>query len=365
MTEKIKKIAVLGLGKVGKLAATLLHESGFEVVGFDQRTLRDELPFRVAEKSATPEHGALTLESDFDAILSCLPYHLNVGVAALAHRQGQHYFDLTEDVSVTGAIREMSETSKGIMAPQCGLAPGFVGIVGAHLAEQFEQVRSIRLRVGALPQNPTGLLSYAFNWSPEGVVNEYLNDCEVIEEGEHKWVSPMEWVEKIYVNGIRLEAFTTSGGLGTMCETYLGRVENLDYKSMRYPGHVELMNFFFHELLMREKRDIAGDILTHAKPPVDDDVVHFHASAEGMVDGRLQRQEFVRSYYPIEISGRVRTAIAWTTSASVCAVIEMVSRGDLPDNGFLKQEHIPLKPFLRSRNGRLFEKTQGGGKIGD
>ena len=108
------------------------------------------------------------------------------------------------------------------------------------------------MRVGALPQHPTGLLGYAFNWSPEGVVNEYLNDCEVIEEGVHKWVSPMEWLETIYVAGTKLEAFTTSGGLGTMCETYLGRVENLDYKTMRYPGHMQLMNFFFHELLMRE-----------------------------------------------------------------------------------------------------------------
>jgi hypothetical protein len=98
------------------------------------------------------------------------------------------------------------------MTPQCGLAPGFVGIVGARLAAGFDHIRSIRLRVGALPQHPTGLLDYAFNWSPEGVVNEYLNDCEVIEESKHKWISSMEWIEQIYVNGIHLEAFTTSGG---------------------------------------------------------------------------------------------------------------------------------------------------------
>ena len=77
------------------------------------------------------------------------------------------------------------------------------------------------------------------------MVNEYLNDCEVIEEGEHKWVSPMEWIETLYVQGTKLEAFTTSGGLGTMCETFMGRVENLDYKTMRYPGHAALMDFFF------------------------------------------------------------------------------------------------------------------------
>lgn len=361
MSEKIERIAVLGLGKVGTLAALLLHDTGFEVTGFDLHAPQDELPFPVENKSAASESEVAALCGGFDAVLSCLPYHLNLGVATAAHRLGLHYFDLTEDVPTTKAILEMSKTSKGVMAPQCGLAPGLVGIIGAHLAEQFERIRSIKLRVGALPQHPTGLLGYAFNWSPEGVVNEYLNDCEVIEEGQHKWVSPMEWVEKIYVNGNRLEAFTTSGGLGTMCETYLGRVENLDYKSMRYPGHVELMNFFFHELLMREKRDLAGELLTHAKPPVDDDVVHIHVSAEGMIDGRLMRKEYVRSHYPIEISGRLCRAIAWTTSASVCAVIEMVKQGALPARGFLKQEQIPLEPFLRTRNGRFYEEGQVGG----
>ena len=359
MSDRIKRIAVLGLGRVGTLAATLLHETGFEVIGFDVQPPHDKVPFRVTRKSAASESEAEALCSGFDAVLSCLPYHLNLGIATAAHRLGLHYFDLTEDVSTTREILAMSKTSKAVMTPQCGLAPGFVAIVGAHLAEQFEHVRSIRLRVGALPQHPTGLLGYAFNWSPEGVVNEYLNDCEVIEEGQHKWISSMEWIEQIYVNGIQLEAFTTSGGLGTMCESYLGRVENLDYKSMRYPGHVALMNFFFHELLMRERRDVAGEILTNAKPPVDDDVVHFHVSAEGDIDGRLQRREFVRSYYPLEISGRVRTAIAWTTSASACAVIEMVSRGDLPGAGFLNQEKIPLEPFLQTRNGGLFDALPG------
>ena len=83
-----------------------------------------------------------------------------------------------------------------------------------------------------------------------------------------------------------LEAFTTSGGLGTICETFHGKVANVDYKTMRYPGHMRLMNFFFHELLMRERRELAGEILTHAKPPVNDDIVYVHVSSEGTLDGR-------------------------------------------------------------------------------
>jgi saccharopine dehydrogenase-like NADP-dependent oxidoreductase len=212
------------------------------------------------------------------------------------------------------------------------------------------------MRVGALPQNPTGLLGYAFNWSPEGVVNEYLNDCEVIEDGERKWVSPMEWLETIYIDGIKLEAFTTSGGLATMCDTYLGKVANIDYKTMRYPGHVDLMNFFFHELLMRERREEAGQILVHAKPPVDDDVVYVHVATEGISESKPERKEFVRAYRPLEIAGKHRTAISWTTSASVVAVIEMVRDGKLPQQGFIKQEDIGLEDFLATNTGSLYVK---------
>jgi saccharopine dehydrogenase-like NADP-dependent oxidoreductase len=210
------------------------------------------------------------------------------------------------------------------------------------------------MRVGALPQHPTGLLGYAFNWSPEGVVNEYLNDCEVIEDGTRKWVSPMEWLETIYVEGTRLEAFTTSGGLGTMCETFHGRVENLDYKTMRYPGHMELMNFFFHELLMRERRAEAGTILTNSKPPVDDDVVYVHVASEGETAGQLKRVEYVRSFRPREIGGERSTSIAWTTAGSVVAVVEMVRDGLLPATGFLKQEDIDFEQFLSTSAGALF-----------
>jgi saccharopine dehydrogenase-like NADP-dependent oxidoreductase len=348
------KIAVLGLGKVGLLAANLLHEQSFSVTGCDQRSPVEPQRFPVKPVDVASSEVLRSELSTQAAVLSCLPYHLNQHVARMAHDLGIHYFDLTEDVPTTDFIQELAKTSKGIMAPQCGLAPGFVGIVAASQVKEFDKCRSIRMRVGALPQHPTGHLGYAFNWSPEGVVNEYLNDCEVIEGGERKWVSAMEWLETIYVKGTHLEAFTTSGGLGTMCETMHGKVENLDYKTMRYPGHVKLMNFFFHELLMRERREEAGLILTNAKPPVDEDVVYVHVASEGTISGKLQRKEFVRAYYPIEVAGKRNTAIAWTTSASVVSVICMVRDGLLPQSGFIRQEEIPFAEYLQTGTGRLF-----------
>ncbi len=352
----MNNIAVLGLGKVGMLAARLLRGAGLTVTGFDQHEPRDVAPFdvRVVDLASSEELALSLRDIGADGVLSCLPFHLNMRIADVAHGLGIHYFDLTEDVPTTHHIRTLARTSQGLMAPQCGLAPGFVCIVAASQAESFDHCRSIRLRVGALPQNPVGLLGYAFNWSPEGVVNEYLNDVEVIEEGVRKLVSPMEWHETVYVQGTRLEAFTTSGGLGTMCETYLGRVDNLDYKTLRYPGHMKQMNFFFHELLMRERRALAGEILTHAKPPVDDDIVYMHVAAEGEISGRLRRHEFVRAFRPRRLDGALRTAIAWTTAGSVTAVIEMVCAGKLKRQGLLKQEEIPLEAFLATPSGRLF-----------
>ena len=353
MAQKIQSVLVIGLGKVGKLVATLLFENGYRTTGLDSGSHRGH-SFKIIKGRVQSKAVLKKAIKDHDAVVTCLPYDLNLEVARETHKAGKHYFDLTEDVPTTDAIKKLSKTAKGVMAPQCGLAPGFICIVGADLAGKFKKLRSIELRVGALPQHPRGLLGYAFNWSPEGVVNEYLNDCEVIKEGKRAKVTSMEGLETIVIDGVPLEAFATSGGLGTMCETYEGRVEHLNYKTIRYPGHCELMKFFFNELFMRKDREKAGEILVNAKPPVNDDVVFVHAAVEGEQNGKIMREEFVRSYYPLDIAGHDWRAIAWTTAGSVCAVVDLVSRGVLPQKGFIRQEDIPLDQFFKTPTGQYF-----------
>ncbi|MDH5763225.1 MAG: saccharopine dehydrogenase NADP-binding domain-containing protein [Nitrospinota bacterium] len=353
MDQKIQSVLVIGLGKVGMLVATLLFENGYRTTGLDSGPHKG-YPFKVLKGRVQSKSVLDKAIKDHDAVVTCLPYNLNLAVAEATHRAGKHYFDLTEDVPTTAAIKKLSKTSKGVMAPQCGLAPGFICIVGADLAHKFPKLRSIELRVGALPQHPRGMLGYAFNWSAEGVVNEYLNDCEVIKEGQRARVTAMEGLETIVIDGVQLEAFATSGGLGSLCETYDGRVEDLNYKTIRYPGHCALMKFFFNELFMRKDREKAGEILVNAKPPVNDDVVYVHAAVEGQHKGKMMREEFVRSYFPKEIAGQPWRAIAWTTAASVCAVVHLVAQGALPAKGFIKQEDIPLDKFFNTPTGRYF-----------
>jgi len=348
----IERIRVLGLGNVGELVAHLLAGAGFDVAGADRRD-RAELPFPV-DAFDVADPAALGRELDgYDAVVSCLPYDRNLAVAEAAAARGMHYFDLTEDVPTTTRIRELAATADGLMAPQCGLAPGLIGIVGSSLADGLTELRRMQLRVGALPQHPSGVLGYSFTWSPEGVINEYLNDCEVIRDGHRQEVPAMADIETVVIGGDRLEAFATSGGLGTLCETYDGRIRHLDYKTLRYPGHCDAIRFLLDELALRDRKELAGEILVTAKPPVDADVVYLYAAVEGQDDGRLVRREHVRAWYPRTIAGREWRAISWTTAGSACAVVELVARGVLAQRGFLRQEDVALDDLLATTSGNL------------
>ena len=241
------------------------------------------------------------------------------------------------------------------MAPQCGLAPGIIGIIGANLASEYTKLRDIELRVGALPKYPNGLMAYSFTWSPEGVINEYINDAEAIHNSKRKMVPSLDGMEYINIAGKEFEAFTTSGGLGTMCETYEGKVDTLNYKSIRYPGHGKLMKFLLQELIMKDKKEQLTEILKNAKPPVEEDVVYIYAVVEGWKKEKLLRSEYYKAFSPIEINGNRWRAISWTTAASIAAVVEMVDKGDLPSKGFIKQEEIPFNKFLNTDNGQFFK----------
>lgn len=358
MARIINQVAVFGLGKVGELVAVMLGESGFKVIGYDASP-RD-LPsvehseFEVRPLDVTDDAGLRESLRGVDAIISCLPYSLNVAVAEAAADTGVHYFDLTEDVPTTNRVIELADGASVAFAPQCGLAPGLIGIIGASIAKTFDEIGSIELKVGALPQNPTGLLGYAINWSPEGVVNEYLNDCEVLRSGHRQMVPAMTGQERVFIGGIELEAALTSGGLGTMCQTYEGRVRRLDYKTMRYPGHFDQMHFLFDELNLRNQPELVGKMLVDAKPPVNDDIVYIHAAVEGVKAGQPFRENYVRGYKPLDISGRIWRAISWTTAASAVSVVELVADGVLPAAGFIKQEDITLEQLYSTQAGRHF-----------
>ncbi len=351
----IKSVLLLGLGKVGTLVGILLSHK-FKVTAVDKAgsTYDIDLPFDVVQGDVSDEGWLKEHLLNHDAVFSALPYSFNAKVVRQAHKLGKHYFDLSEDVPTTDLIQELSTTATSVMAPQCGLAPGYIGIVGSDLARRFTRLRDIELRVGALPRYPNGQMAYSFTWSPAGVINEYLNDAEVIHNGVRKMVPSLDGMEYINIEGQEFEAFSTSGGLGTMCKTYENQVDTLNYKTIRYPGHAKLMRFFLYELILKNDRKLAEEILTKAKPPVQEDVVYIYAVVEGWKGEKLEREEYFKECFPREIDGRLWRAISWTTACSAVGVVELVASGKLPTTGFIKQEDIPLEDLLATDAASLY-----------
>jgi saccharopine dehydrogenase-like NADP-dependent oxidoreductase len=289
------------------------------------------------------------------AVLSAAPYHATRLIAEAAKTGGAHYLDLTEDVASTRAVKQLSLGARTAFIPQCGLAPGFITIVASDLASRFDELNDVRMRVGALPEFPSNALNYNLTWSTDGVINEYCEPCEAIVNGQLRETQPLEELEEFSLDGILYEAFNTSGGLGTLCETLAGKVETLDYKSVRYPGHRELMKFLLDDLRMSSDRDGLKAMLRRAVPATVQDVVLVFVTATGMRDGRLMQDVFTRKIFAKNICGVPMSAIQITTAGAICAELDLFREGVLPQSGFIRQEQVPLEAFLANRFGQLYE----------
>jgi len=356
----VKKVAVIGGGKIGSMIVDLLANSGdYEVTVADRsREQLDRL-----ETSATVERVVLDvtdqpalerlLTGKF-AVLSAAPYHLTTRIAQAAKASGAHYLDLTEDVASTRVVKKLAEDAKSTFIPQCGLAPGFITIVAYDLAKHFDTLQDVRMRVGALPKYPANALNYNLTWSTDGVINEYCEPCEAIVNGQLRETPPMEECEEFSLDGVTYEAFNTSGGLGTLCETLAGKVRNLNYRTIRYPGHAAIMKALLNDLRLRDRRDVLKDILENAVPATLQDVVIVFVTVSGRKDGRLIQESYANKIYAKTVGGIMRSAIQITTAAGICTALDLLAEGALPSKGFVRQEDIPLERFLQNRFGRAY-----------
>ncbi|EJN05571.1 saccharopine dehydrogenase-like oxidoreductase [Phyllobacterium sp. YR531] len=365
----MKEIVVVGAGKIGGTIANLLSETGDYRVTVVDRAQAQLDSLEVSERVATAcieiaEAGALekVLDGKF-AVLSAAPFHLTTRIAEAAAKSGVHYLDLTEDVASTRIVKQLATTAKSAFIPQCGLAPGFISIVANDLAKRFDTLESVRMRVGALPQYPSNALNYNLTWSTDGVINEYCEPCEAIVDGELTEVPPLEEREEFSLDGVTYEAFNTSGGLGTLCESLLGKVRTLNYRTIRYPGHAAIMKALLNDLGLRDRRDVFKDILENALPSTLQDVVVIFVTVSGRKKGRLLQETYANKVYSNHIGSQLYSGIQITTASAICAVLDMLANGDLPQEGFIKQEDIALDAFLANRFGKAYAQTETAGRL--
>ncbi len=178
--------------------------------------------------------------------------------------------------------------------------------------------------------------------------------CFGIDHGHDVELQPLEGYETIEIDGLLYEAFNTSGGLGTLADTSAGRVQTVNYKTLRYPGHCEKMHFLMNDLKLNQDRVTLKRILEHAIPQTLQDVVIVYASVTGMRRGELFEENYVKKIYPQRIGGQPWSAIQVTTACGLCSVVDVVLSQPEPVRGFVTQESFALEQVLANRFGRYF-----------
>jgi len=356
----MKHIVIVGAGKIGVTICNILNSGGdyhLTVADASRQQLEcADLPentHRVELNVNDEEAMAAVLKGKF-AVISAAPFHVTSRIALAAKRAAVHYLDLTEDVAMTKLVQELAVDAQTAFIPQCGLAPGFVSIIANDLARQFDTLDTISLKVGALPRFPSNALNYNLTWSTDGVINEYCEPCDAIVEGTKQKVAALADHTEISIDGETYEAFNTSGGVGTLCETFKDKVRTLNYQSLRYPGHCNIVKALLHDLRLAQRRDVFKDILENALPTTHQDVVIIFVTVSGKKNGHLTQETYANKIYGQVLSGTEYSAIQMSTAGSVCAVLDMLSAGDIAQKGFVHQEDIKLEAFLSNRYGGLY-----------
>ena len=355
----MKNVMLVGGGKIGVAIAGFLSGTGdyrVTVVDRDADSLARMPRENVERRRVVIDNPRAFAEEikGHDIVLSATPYHLTATIAEAAKRAGAHYLDLTEDVESTRAIKQLAEGASTAFIPQCGLAPGFISIAAYDLAKKFDKLRDVQMRVGALPVFPTNALKYNLTWSTDGLINEYCNSCESIRDGVRGEVPALEETELFSLDGTEYEAFNTSGGLGTLCDTLESKVENLNYKTVRYTGHRDIIKMLVRDLQLGVRRDILKDVLETAIPITYQDVVLVFVTVSGWQNGLLTQESTAKKIYAQTIAGRLMSAIQITTAAGICATCDLLMDGKLPQKGFVRQEEIALADFLANRFGKYY-----------
>lgn len=356
----MKNVLVVGAGRVGRAIVRMLGaEQGYRIRAADAEPARAAALGSEAFAEDVRDPAALARAmQDMDAVVSAAPFVANPAIAESAARAGIHYLDLTEDVEVTRFVKELAEDARTAFVPQCGVAPGFIALAGGHIIGQFDEVDTLTVRVGALPDQPNNRLKYNLTWSTEGLVNEYIHPCESLRNSKLTMVPPLEGKEEVIIDGVTYEAFTTSGGVGTLCHRYEGQIRRLDYKTIRYPGHLELIRFLLDDLGFRNDPEGLVKIFHRSVPATLDDFVIISVRGLGTSGGRFVEKTYWRKLDGQRIGSAFFTGIEIATAAGVCGVLHLLLDGRLPQQGLICMEDVRYDDFMATPFGRYYERRE-------
>ncbi len=372
------KYLVLGAGKMGyAVCYDLIRSPKVEqIVVADNSTERlESLVKRLADTKLVPVELDVTNEKELaqlmhqvDVALSCITYEHNYDLAKIALASSTHFVDLggNEDIVAREFLLDEVAKEQGVtIIPDLGLAPGLVSLLAVSAADSLDEIYDIRMRVGGLPIEPNEcFLDYAQVFSIDGLINEYNEDCTVIRDGKVFTVAPLSDVESLEFPRPfgTMEAFHTSGGISTLPQTYVGRVQHMDYKTIRYPGHCEMIAMLKELGLMAKEpvlvegkevvpRQLLHKLLSEKLPKDEPDVVLLRVMVTGLKERKPVQIIWECIDYADQAAGL--SAMMRMTAFPASIIAQMIARGDIAERGVLRQETaVPVKLFLAEMDSR-------------
>ena len=365
------KAAILGVGKMGTAICYAMHKFGFDVVGIDSHkgavdNFRKHIPgsdgafYLTDQDNADKSMERAVLFEKPDVVISSLPYHQTEEIALWCMSNEFRYCDLGGRVDVSREINDWAKReAKAPIFTDLGLAPGWVNILAEEGCRQIHGTAdSVRMMVGGLPdyldshQNP---LRYGITWSVDGLINEYKDDCIVLENGELKTVKGMDGLEEVEGSkfGI-MEAFYTSGGASHSIYSMQERgVKNCSYKTLRYKGHRDIVRFLIRDCELNDETLI--DIFTKGCGFVDRDEVFILAEVKS--GDKTWRQEKVIK------SDSQFSAMQKATAFSISSVAKIMAEGKLEGDKDERRDYHTQYPVNLSYRDVPFEEFNNNLKL--
>lgn len=348
------KVVIIGAGRIGTALALLLREKPeFEILLADPtepgRRRVKELGLPLAD--ADPSHPARLdqLLTGADAVVAALPSSATPMVAAAARRHGTHYLDLGDDGAALEAIRREAEVASSCFVAQCGISPGLVSGLVLDLASRCGNEPDIAVRIGGLPQQPSGRLGYGLIWDIDATLREYTRPSVALIDGHKTELAPMSRCSPLRLGSCDYEAFVSSAIPDTLCERLAGKVASLVSYTIRYPGHADCIAFLLDELKLRERLYLLRNLFLNGLPEIPDDRLLISIVATSGHDGSEVAEHFLREIEPVEIGGVVVGAMRRTAASHVAAVLDLLRCGSIGKSGLLAQEDIPFALLRENR----------------
>ncbi len=349
----MKKALVAGLGIQGVPISYGMHVLGYRVMAVEKsgRSIakatdpieRLGAPIEMVQADIVASRNTTLREFEPDIVISALPFRLNLELARKCIKHGIRYCDLGGNVDISREINQLAE--KSAVAPvmtDLGLAPGIANIIAEMGYQSLGSAESVKIRVGGLPVKPKGMLKYGLTFNPIGLYNEYVGECLVIRDGEIRKVEPLTEVEFLDFEGLgRMEAFNTSGGISHTLKRMLEQgVKECSYKTIRFPGHVDLIRF----LLFECKLD-AGAFSTAVS-----NACGFIAEDQVLIDIEVATEGGKRKWSKRSrvLHAESFTAMQKTTGFGAAAVAAIIGDGDMDGKRSAAYADVPVEKFVRN-----------------